>query len=141
MAKIISINRSREKGCRKYPVIRAFLKYGIEGDAHAGKGEKQISLLTLRSIEKMRERGYNIQYGELAENITLDGLDPSEIKIGMKLGIGDAIIEVTKIGKKCNHDCELFKGNVEDCMMAKEGFFAKVIKEGEIKVGDEIKIL
>ena len=141
MAKIVSINVSNKKGCRKYPIKEAFLKYGIEGDAHSGKGERQLSLLSTSSIEKMRKKGYNIQYGELAENITIDGIKASDIKIGLKMAIGKAIIEVTKIGKDCNKECELFKGKVEDCMMAKEGFFAKVIKEGEIKIGSNIKIL
>ena len=141
MAKIISINVSRRKGCRKYPVKSAFLKNGIVGDAHAGKGEKQLSLLTKSSIEKMWRKGYNIQYGELAENITIDGIEAEDIKVGMRMKIGEAIIEVNKIGKECNKECELFKGKIEDCMMAKEGFFAKVIKEGEIKVGNEVMIL
>ncbi len=141
--KILSINISKKKGCRKYPVESAVITdMGIDGDAHAGPGVKQISLLTLKSIEKMRKKGYKIEYGELAENLTIDGIKPDEIRIGMRIRIGkNAIIEVTKIGKECHEECELFKGKIEDCMMAKEGFFARVIRGGEIKVGDAVSII
>lgn len=143
MGKLLSINVSREKGCRKYPVKNAVItEMGIEGDAHAGPGVKQISILTLRSIEKMRAMGYKIDYGMLAENLTVDGIEPDEVRIGSILKIGESVVlEVTKIGKDCRENCELFKGKVEDCMMAKEGFFAKVIEGGKIKVGDEVTMM
>ena len=142
MGIILSINVSKKKGCRKKRVEKARVnEYGIEGDAHAGKGLRQMSFLTLESIEKMRKKGYNIQYGELAENITLGGISPNDIKVGKKLKIGkEVIVEITKIGKDCKEDCSLFKGHFEDCMMAKEGFFAKVIRGGEIKIGDAVEI-
>ena len=138
---VVSINISERKGERKKPVGMARITMeGIEGDAHAGKWHRQISLLAEESIEKMREKGMKISYGDFAENITTKGINLAELEVGQRLKIGnEVIIEVTQIGKKCHDDCEI-KRLTGECVMPKEGIFARVIEEGIIKEGDKIVV-
>ncbi|MGB9936057.1 MOSC domain-containing protein [Thermodesulfovibrio yellowstonii] len=139
-AKVVSINISETKGTTKEPVREALFieNYGIKEDAHAGSHwHRQISLLGVESIQKMKEKGLNLDYGDFAENITTEGIDLSTLPVGTKLKIGEIILEITQHGKKCHSKCEIFK-IVGDCIMPREGVFAKVIKGGKIKVGDEI---
>lgn len=140
IARVISINISGRKGIKKKPVHEAILKenYGIEGDAHASfQWHRQISLLAVESIQKMKEKGLSLNYGDFAENITTEGIDLSSIQLGTKLKIGEVIIEITQHGKKCHSKCEIFNV-VGDCIMPREGVFARVLKGGKIKIGDEI---
>jgi len=139
---VSSINISDRKGQRKKPVkVARITKYGIEGDAHAGEWHRQISLLAEESIEKMRKKGLQIGYGDFAENITTKGINLAEIKVGQRLRIGnEVIVEVTQIGKKCHDECEI-KRLIGECIMPKEGIFARVIVEGTIKVGDKITVI
>ncbi|MCD6447835.1 MAG: MOSC domain-containing protein [Thermoplasmata archaeon] len=114
---------------------------GIKGDAHAGRWHRQISLLAEESIEKMRKKGLQIGYGDFAENITTKGINLAELKVGQRLKIGnEVIIEVTQIGKKCHDDCEI-KRLTGECVMPKEGIFARVIAGGTIRVGDNITVM
>ncbi len=138
---VVSINISSRKGERKKPVkVARITMDGIEGDAHAGKWHRQISLLAEESIEKMRAKGWKIGYGDFAENITTKGIELAKLKIGQRLRVGkEAVIEVTQIGKKCHDDCEV-KRLTGECVMPKEGIFARVIKSGVIKVGDKIVV-
>ncbi len=139
---MLSINISDKKGQRKKPVeVARITKYGIEGDAHAGKWHRQISLLAEESIEKMRRKGLQIDYGDFAENITTKGINLAKLKVGQRLKIGnEVIIEVTQIGKKCHDDCEI-KRLTGECVMPREGIFAKVIAGGTIRVGDNITVM
>ncbi len=139
---VISINISHKKGLKKTPVKEAIVnERGIVGDAHAGEWHRQISLLAEESIEKMRELGLKIGYGDFAENITTKNIDLSKLRIGQKIRVGkEVILEITQIGKKCHDECEI-KRLIGKCIMPKEGVFARVISGGKIKVGDEIIVL
>jgi Uncharacterized protein conserved in bacteria len=138
--KVVSINISENKGTIKKPVEEAVVidNYGIKGDAHAGAHwHRQISLLSVESIEKMRTKGLTLNFGDFAENITTEGIDLLSLPLGTKLQVGECILELTQHGKKCHSKCEIFK-IVGDCIMPREGVFAKVLKGGKIKVGDKI---
>jgi len=141
--KVLAVCISKEKGTVKKEVKSATLveNCGLQEDAHAGKWHRQVSLLGVESIDKMRGKGFQINFGDFAENITTEGIVLNELPIGTKLEIGeDILLEITQIGKKCHHDCEI-KQKIGDCVMPKEGIFAKVLKGGEIKAGDSMKAL
>lgn len=145
---IISINLSDKKGIAKTPVkidseVELKENFGIVGDAHSGS-EREVSLLGLERIHKWIEqkstRDLRIKPGDFAENITTEGIDWSEVKIGDKIEIQNGIVlEVTQIGKPCHSACNIRK-LVGDCLMPKEGVFAKVLTGGKIKIGDVIKV-
>ncbi|GAQ94157.1 mOSC domain-containing protein YiiM [Thermodesulfovibrio aggregans] len=140
---VVSINISKNKGTTKQSIKEAMVieNYGIEGDAHASSHwHRQISLLALESIQKMMDKGLTLNYGDFAENITTKGIELLSLPVGTKLQIGEVILEITQHGKSCHSKCEIFK-IVGNCIMPKEGIFAKVLKGGKIKVGDEIKVL
>ena len=138
---LLSINISKERGKKKKPVEEARVTMkGIEGDAHAGDWHRQISLLGEESIEKMRREGVNIQYGDFAENLTVRGITLYKLEIGTRIRVGNVILEVTQIGKKCHDDCEI-KKLVGKCVMPLEGIFARVVKDGRIRVGDEVEVM
>ena len=143
-AKIKAVCLSEEKGTTKKVIKKGELieNFGLKGDAHAGKWHRQLSLLDESSIDKMRGQGYNLNFGDFAENITTEGLENLfQLPIGTKLKInGEILLEITQIGKKCHHDCEIMQ-TIGDCVMPREGVFAKVLKGGEIKAGDKIEIL
>lgn len=145
--KVFSLNISKKKGEPKERVERAIFRenYGIIGDVHAGKDEKrQVSLLSWERMKEenfcLKKSGIELRPGIYAENITTEGINLSELKIGSKLRIGKVILEVSKIGKECHKYCEIYK-KVGKCIMPKEGIFARVIKGGEVKVGDIIEVL
>jgi MOSC domain-containing protein YiiM len=138
--KVISVNRSDTTGVKKINVFRANLlpSWGIEGDAHGGSWHRQVSLLAIESIEKMRAMGLNVMPGEFAENITTMGIDLMNIPVGKHIRIGEEVVlEVTQIGKECHKGCSILQ-EVGDCIMPREGIFARVIKGGEIAVEDAI---
>jgi MOSC domain-containing protein YiiM len=138
--KIISVNTSTVKGIIKTPVPEIILNdKGVEGDAHAGDWHRQVSLLAKESIAKWsHQAGRKVNWGEFAENITTQGIVLYETNPGDRLIIGDVELEVTQIGKKCHGSgCAIFN-EVGNCVMPKEGIFAKVIKPGKLKAGDEI---
>lgn len=128
---IRAISISKEKGTKKENVKEAVLKedYGIVGDAHAGS-ERQVSLLAEESIKKMK---LNVGPGDFAENITTSGIDLMGLDIGARLKIGDAVLEITHKGKVCHARCNIYY-QAGDCVMPKEGVFAKVVKGGRISV-------
>ncbi|MDK2887076.1 MAG: hypothetical protein PWP54_1656 [Thermosipho sp. (in: thermotogales)] len=136
---IVSINVSKKKGEAKIPVKKATLKknWGIVGDAHAGNWSRQISMLSLESIEKMKKYGYEIKYGDFAENITIKEGKIHEFPVGTKVKIGSTLLEITQIGKKCHVSCNISQ-KIGKCIMPIEGIFLKVLKGGEIKVNDEV---
>lgn len=141
--KVVSINRSKEKGVVKQPIQSGlFLKdFGLENDAHSGKWHRQVSLLGMESVEKMTKEGVEgLVPGMFAENITTEGIILYELPVGTKLVIGETIHEVTQIGKECHSGCEISK-KVGKCVMPKEGIFTKVLKDGIIQEGDKIRII
>jgi len=138
---IIAISMSEKKGVKKINVKQVELKenYGIVGDAHAGSS-RQVSLLAEESIEKMRAKGLKVKSGDFAENITTRGIDLLGLEMGAKLKIGlEAIIEITQFGKECHTRCNIYY-QAGDCVMPKEGVFARVLKGGVIKSGDKINV-
>lgn len=141
--KITAISISKKKGIPKTNVEKATLieEFGIDGDAHAGKWHRQISLLAMESITKMKKKGLdNVKPGAFAENITTEFIDIPNLKIGTKVKMGETELEITQIGKECHNRCAIYY-KVGDCVMPREGIFAKVIKSGEINIGDIIQIL
>lgn len=141
--KIVSIAVSKKKGTRKTVVEEASLiqDFGLEGDAHAGAWHRQVSFLAAESIEKARKQGLDVTFGDFAENIATSGIDWQKIPVGTQLKLGDsALVEVTQIGKECHHKCAIYY-MAGDCIMPKEGIFARVLKEGKIHHGDRICIL
>ncbi|MBI5124593.1 MAG: MOSC domain-containing protein [Candidatus Omnitrophica bacterium] len=142
MGIIKAISVSKNKGTRKENVNEACLKenFGIIGDAHSGSS-RQVSLLAVESIEKMRAKGLRVGPGDFAENITTEGLDLWSLNIGDKLSVGsDALLEITQKGKECKARCNIYY-QAGDCVMPKEGIFARVLKEGAIKIGDKMEVI
>jgi len=130
------------KGVIKTPVPEIYVRenHGVVGDAHAGEGHKQVSLLAAESVDKLRDRMPNIDAGAFAENILTSGICLFELPIGTKLHIGEALLEVTQIGKECHNDGCAIKRQTGDCVMPREGIFASILKEGIIKPGDKIEV-
>lgn len=139
---VVAVCISEQKGQRKTPVAAVELKenHGIAGDAHAGEWHRQVSLLATESIAKMRALGLDVDSGDFAENITTRGLDLVALPIGTRLAVGDAIIEVTQIGKECHSRCAIYY-QAGDCVMPKEGIFARVIKGGTVSAGVPVQRL
>ncbi len=143
MGKVIAINISEKKGVPKESIPEGnFIEdFGLEGDAHAGKWHRQVSLLGNESIEKMKKMGIEgLCSGKFAENLTTQGINLYELPIGTKLKIGNTLQEVTQIGKECHSGCAIFH-QVGQCIMPKEGIFTKVLKGGKIRVGDDISVI
>jgi MOSC domain-containing protein YiiM len=138
-AKIVAVCISEAKGERKRPVpwITLQKEHGVVGDAHAGDWHRQVSLLASESIEKMRALGLSVSAGDFAENITTTAIDLVGLAVGSRLKIGAALLEVTQIGKECHARCAIYH-QAGDCVMPKEGIFARVLHGGEIKPGDRI---
>ena len=139
MGKLIAICTSEKKGTQKEPVESAVLKedHGLVGDAHAGNWHRQVSLLGLEKIEAFREKGADVDFGAFGENLIIEGFDFRNLPVGTRFAIGDALLEMTQIGKECHSHCAIFH-MVGDCIMPREGVFAKVLRGGQIKVGDEV---
>lgn len=140
---IRAVCSSPEKGTRKKDVGKGVLiaGHGLEGDAHAGPGHRQLSLLAVESIAKMREKGLDVQAGDFAENLTVEGLDLVSLPIGTRLKIGpQAEVEVTQIGKECHSQCAI-RRETGDCIMPREGIFVRITKGGPVQVGDKVEIL
>lgn len=142
MAQVVSVNISEKKGAvkREVPEIRLKLRHGIVGDAHAGDWRRQISLLAEESVDKMRDLLPQLAPGAFAENIDTRGVDLKALPVGTRLRLGEAVVEVTQIGKECHSDCAI-KRTAGKCVMPTEGIFAVVVKEGTVRKGDEIEIL
>ncbi len=140
--KIVSIATSRKKGTRKASVNEAYLKreHGLEGDAHAGKWHRQVSFLASEEIDKARQSGLDVTFGDFAENIATTGVDWKNIPVGTRVRLGpEAQVEITQIGKECHNRCAIYY-KAGDCIMPREGVFAKVLKEGKIRCGDQISL-
>lgn len=143
MAKVVAVCMSEKKGTKKVNVGYGLFRgnYGLIDDAHSDcHTHRQISLLAIESINKMRGMGLNLVPGDFAENLTTEGLELVDLPIGTRLLVGEEVLlEVTQIGKDCHTGCAILK-QVGRCIMPKEGIFAKVIRGGAVKEGDSIQI-
>lgn len=140
--KVIAVCISEKKGTQKteVPSIKLVPEWGIEGDAHAGKWHRQVSLLALEKIEAFRERGANVDFGAFGENIIAEGFDLRSLPVGTRFRIGDALLELTQIGKECHTHCAIYH-QVGDCIMPREGVFTVVLEGGVVKAGDPIEMI
>ena len=141
MGKVIAVCTSDRKGLQKHDVNTAHFsaEWGIDGDAHAGKWHRQISLLSADKIEAFNKRGANVIPGAFGENLVVEGFDFRAVPVGTLLRCGDVLLEMTQIGKECHSHCEIYK-KMGECIMPHEGVFARVIEPGSISVGDEMSI-
>jgi MOSC domain-containing protein YiiM len=140
--KILAVNISRKKGEKKQNIHCGLLieDTGLDGDAHAESGIRQLSLLARESIEKIRAKGLDVQYGDFAENLTTEGIDLPSLPVGTRLKVGrDVLLEVTQIGKVCHDRCNIFYA-VGDCVMPREGIFVKILTGGDVQAGDRVEI-
>ncbi|WP_136525649.1 MOSC domain-containing protein [Geomonas ferrireducens] len=139
IGKVVAVNISTNKGERKTPVPEVTLReeHGIVGDGHAGDWHRQISLLAQESIAKMQALGLDVKEGDFAENITTEGVDLVSLPIGSKIELGETLLEVTQIGKECHTRCAIYY-QAGDCVMPKEGIFARVLKGGVVRAGDRV---
>lgn len=138
--KIVSIAVSKKKGTRKECVERAELvvEHGLSGDAHAGPWHRQVSFLAMESIQKARDTGLDVTFGDFAENIATEGIDWPKVPVGTRFKLGDeAVVEITQIGKDCPKKCAIYY-QAGDCIMPREGVFARVIRGGSISCGDPV---
>lgn len=142
MARVVAVCISPGKGERKTPIGEAELRvgHGIEGDAHAGDWHRQVSLLALESIRKMQALGLQVAPGDFAENVTTEGVDLPALPLASRLRIGPVLLEITQIGKECHSRCAIYH-QAGDCVMPKEGVFARVIEGGPVAAGDAIEII
>jgi MOSC domain-containing protein YiiM len=140
--KIVSIAVSKKKGTRKVTVKEAFLKkaHGLEGDAHAGTWHRQVSFLASEEIDNARQKGLEVSFGDFAENIATTGIDWKTVPVGTRVRLGEnAQVEITQIGKECHTRCAIYY-KAGDCIMPREGVFARVLEEGRIRCGDQVRI-
>lgn len=142
MGKLIAINISEKRGTEKKEIQEAQLvtDFGIAGDAHAGKWHRQVSLLSFEKIEDFKARGARIENGAFGENLIVSGFDFKTLPLGTRFQIGDALLEMTQIGKQCHSHCAIYQ-RMGECIMPKEGVFAVVLKGGTIKKGDEVTMI
>lgn len=139
MGKVIAVCISRQKGTQKTNVKEAefIADWGIKGDAHAGKWHRQVSLLSNEKIEEFRLKGAQVEDGAFGENLVVEGFDFALLPVGTRFVCNEVVLEITQIGKECHHGCEIFK-KMGDCIMPREGVFAKVLHGGVIRQGDEL---
>ncbi len=139
---VVAVCVSERKGTRKQDVGHGVLRvdWGLEGDAHAGHWHRQVSLLALESIDKMRAAGLNVGPGDFAENITTRGLEVHTLPVGTRLRLGTALVQVTQIGKVCHDRCAIYR-QAGDCVMPREGIFVRVLEPGEVRAGDTVTVL
>ncbi len=139
---VVAVSRSARKGEKKTPEPAVVLEpeHGVRGDAHAGPGIRQVSLLGEESIGKMRARGLSVGPGDFAENVTVSGIDLAGLAIGKRIRAGEALLEITQIGKECHDRCAIYL-QAGDCVMPREGVFARVLRGGRVAPGDPVEVL
>ena len=142
MSKVLAICISKHKGTLKNEVSEAnFIEeFGIEGDAHAGKWHRQVSLLAFEKIDDFRNKGGNVDFGAFGENLVVDGIELHKLPVGQQLQVGEVLLEVTQIGKECHDKCAIYY-QVGECIMPKNGIFTRVLKGGKVKVGDQCTLI
>ncbi len=139
--KVVAVCVSGRKGEKKVPVPSVVLvkDHGVRDDAHAGPGIRQVSLLAEESIDKMRDKGLAVGPGDFAENVTVAGIVLPALPVGTRLRVGDALLEVTQIGKVCHDRCAIYL-QAGDCVMPREGVFARVVRGGRVAAGDPVEV-
>ena len=142
MGKVVAVCISEKKGTAKKNIgkCRFIENFGLEGDAHAGNWHRQVSLLSFEEVEKFRARGADVSEGAFGENLLVSGFDFKTYPVGSIFRCGEVVLEITQIGKKCHSECEIFH-MVGDCIMPREGIFARVLHGGEISVGDRLEFV
>lgn len=138
--KVVAVSVAGRKGEKKTPVPSAILvaDHGVRDDAHAGPGTRQVSLLAAESIGKMRGKGLQVGPGDFAENITVEGFDLPGVRVGERIRVGEALLEISQIGKECHDRCAIYI-QAGDCVMPREGVFARVILGGNVSPGDAVR--
>lgn len=141
MGTVVAVCTSPQKGTSKQNVNTIELRpgYGIEGDAHAGNWHRQVSLLSHDKVEDFRKKGADVQAGAFGENILVQGIDFKTLPVGTLLRCNNVLLEMTQIGKECHTHCAIYH-QVGDCIMPREGVFAKVMQAGRISVGDKMYV-
>lgn len=141
MGKVIAVCISEKKGTQKHNVHEAeFVEdWGVKNDAHAGKWHRQVSLLSYDKIQAFRQRGAQVEDGAFGENLVVEGIDFATLPVGTRFVCNEVELEMTQIGKECHHGCAIFQ-KMGECIMPREGVFARVLKGGIIHQGDELVI-
>nr|WP_205842152.1 MOSC domain-containing protein [Natranaerobius trueperi] len=143
IGELMAVCVSETTGQKKQNVGKGLLieNYGLKNDAHAGGWHRQVSLLSEESIEKMQNQGLDVSAGDFAENLTTKNIKLYELPIGTRIYIGEDVkLEVTQIGKQCHDRCAIYH-QAGDCVMPKEGIFARVLKGGKVSLGDKIQVI
>ena len=142
MGKVMAICISEKKGTQKRNVHEALFieDFGLENDAHAGKWHRQVSLLSYEKIQDFKKKGAPVEDGAFGENLIVSGIDFKNLPVGTRFQSGNVVLEMTQIGKECHSGCEIYK-IMGDCIMPREGVFAKVLHGGRIREGDELTVL
>ncbi len=142
MGKVMAVCISEKKGTQKKNVHEALFieDFGLENDAHAGKWHRQVSLLSYEKIQDFKKKGAPVEDGAFGENLIVSGIDFKNLPVGTRFQSGDVVLEMTQIGKECHSGCEIYK-IMGDCIMPREGVFAKVLHGGRIREGDELTVL
>lgn len=141
MGKVRAVCISEKRGTQKKNVESAVFveDWGIQGDAHAGKWHRQVSLLSQETIEAFKARGAQITDGAFGENLVVSGYDFTKFPVGTRFACKDVVLELTQIGKECHHGCEIFQ-KMGECIMPTNGVFARVLHGGTIQTGDEFHV-
>jgi len=139
---VIAVCISEAKGTQKQNIKTCFLKnnWGLENDAHGGSWHRQVSLLSYDKVKVFNQSGANVSHGSFGENLLVEGINLAALPVGTLLKCGGALLEVTQIGKECHNKCEIYH-KMGDCIMPREGIFAKVLQEGHVTVGDAVEIV
>ena len=141
MGTVMAVCLSKKKGTQKKEVAEALLveNHGLENDAHAGDWHRQVSLLSFEKIEAFRQRGAIVPFGAFGENLVVDNFDFATLPVGTQLSCGDALLEITQIGKECHDRCQIYQ-KMGECIMPTQGVFARVLRGGSVKVGDVMEL-
>lgn len=139
--KVVAVSVAGEPGVKKSPCVRATLVagHGVLGDAHAGPWHRQVSLLAVESAAKIRARGVEVGPGDFAENLTVAGIDIAALSVGTRIRAGEAVLEVSQVGKACHEGCAISR-RAGDCVMPREGIFARVVQGGTVSPGDAVVV-
>ena len=142
MGKIMAVCISEKRGTQKKNIekVRLIENFGLEGDAHGGNWHRQVSLLSYEKVLAFEEKGISVEDGAFGENLLVEGFDFKTLPVGTRFRCGDALLEMTQIGKECHSHCEIYQA-VGDCIMPREGVFARVLHGGMIQIGDEMEIV
>lgn len=142
MGKIMAVCISEKRGTQKKNIdkVRLIENFGLEGDAHGGNWHRQVSLLSYEKVRAFEEKGISVEDGAFGENLLVEGFDFKNLPVGIRFRCGEVLLEMTQIGKECHSHCEIYQA-VGDCIMPREGVFARVLHGGMIQIGDELEIV